>query len=116
MGYGSYVLPDGREAGYNVAAECDYSGCKQGIDRGLGYLCGGEPDGFRDPDEGGCGFYFCDTHICQTDHSCTNPDCGKYSWVDEGNMCCYLAKGHDLPHVDHYTGNTFTDTEYGSGS
>lgn len=109
MGYGYYVLPDGRSAGYNVTAECDYEDCQQEIDRGLAYLCGESPDGFRDIDDGGCGLYFCPNHGSQFDHCCTHPNCGEYSWV--GDMCCYLVKGHDLPHVDYYSGDTFTETE-----
>lgn len=28
MGYAYYLLPDGREAGYGVEAECDADDCK----------------------------------------------------------------------------------------
>ena len=72
MGYGYYVLPDGREAGYGVEAECDAAGCPARIDRGLGYLCGNFPDGHRDDSESGCGRYFCPDHTY--DHDCPNPD------------------------------------------
>lgn len=72
MGYGYYVLPDGREAGYGVEAECDRDGCTERIDRGLGYLCGNLPDGHRDFSEPGCGRYFCGQH--SVDHDCPNPD------------------------------------------
>lgn len=60
MGYGYYVLPDGREAGYAVDATCDQDGCGERIDRGLGYLCGDEPG---DGGEHGCGRYFCGSHL-----------------------------------------------------
>lgn len=72
MGYGYYVLPDGREAGYGVEAPCDHPDCTVVIDRGLGYLCGNQPDGHRDDDEPGCGRYFCGEH--DVDHDCPNPD------------------------------------------
>jgi hypothetical protein len=72
VGYQHYVLPDGREAGYGVAAVCDREGCEAKIDRGLGYLCGNDPDGWRDDSDFGCGKYFCGVHTY--DHSCPNPD------------------------------------------
>lgn len=59
MGYGSYVLPDGREAGYLVDDVCNEEGCATEIGRGLGYLCGWDPGG----DEHGCGGYFCGAHL-----------------------------------------------------
>ena len=72
MGYGSYELPDGRWAGYNIEAECDKPGCEAVIDRGLSYLCGQEPDGHRDPSAPGCGKYHCADH--EIDHDCPNPE------------------------------------------
>lgn len=72
MGYARYTLPDGREAGYAVQAECDHPDCTTMIDRGLGYLCGQLPDGHRDPLDPGCGRYYCPTH--QPDHDCPDPD------------------------------------------
>ncbi|NQD40529.1 hypothetical protein [Glutamicibacter halophytocola] len=107
MGYGFYTLPDGREAGYSVEAECDKPGCTTQIDRGLGFLCGESPDGHRDSDEFGCGNYYCDQH--ETYHDCPNPKCGKYS-ADE-SLCCSKAKGHDTPHWDEYEQEAFTETE-----
>ncbi len=59
MGYASYVLADGREAGYAVDAVCDDKDCAAGIDRGLAYLCGNTPGG----GEFGCGDYFCGGHL-----------------------------------------------------
>ena len=61
MGYGSYLLPDGREAGYNVEAVCDEPGCDEVIDRGLAYLCGDDPAGLGLTT--GCGGYFCGEHL-----------------------------------------------------
>lgn len=48
-----------RDIGYGVPAICDHPGCNQEINRGLGYVCGGEPYGGDD----GCGLYFCDKHM-----------------------------------------------------
>lgn len=72
MGYAHYTLPDGREAGYGVEATCDKDGCETEIDRGLGYLCGDYPDGWRDDEAPGCGNYYCGPH--QGDHDCSNPE------------------------------------------
>lgn len=48
----------GRDIGYGVPATCDHPDCSVEIDRGLGYVCGGEPYG----GEKGCGLYFCGNH------------------------------------------------------
>ena len=72
MGYAFYVLPDGREAGYSVEATCDQDGCDTQIDRGIGYLCGDAPDGWRDEGKPGCGRYFCGEHTWS--HDCPSPD------------------------------------------
>jgi hypothetical protein len=47
-----------RDIGYRVPAYCDHSGCAAEINRGLAYVCGGEPFG----GDGGCGLFFCDEH------------------------------------------------------
>lgn len=107
MGYGFYVLPDGREAGYTVEAECDYPDCTEDIDRGLDYLCGDAPDGHRDPEEPGCGLYFCWTHM--GDHDCPNAECGKYSF--DGDDYCTLTEGHEDEHFCRDTDVYFTKTE-----
>lgn len=52
----------GRDIGYGVPATCDAPRCGQSIDRGLAYVCGGEPYG----GEHGCGLYFCDAHLLIT--------------------------------------------------
>lgn len=48
-----------RDIGYGVPAICDHPGCDAEIDRGLSYVCGGEPYGGED----GCGLYFCERHM-----------------------------------------------------
>lgn len=48
-----------RDIGYGVPAYCDAPKCVAKIDRGLGYVCGGEPYG----GDSGCGLYFCGKHL-----------------------------------------------------
>ncbi len=48
-----------RDIGYGVPSVCDHPGCGVAIDRGLSYVCGGEPYGGED----GCGLYFCSNHL-----------------------------------------------------
>ena len=62
MGYANYEITRNGEtiqAGYNVEAVCEKTGCRATIDRGLAFLCGKTPGG----DEHGCGGYFCDQHL-----------------------------------------------------
>lgn len=47
-----------RDIGYGVPARCDHPGCLEEIDRGLSYVCGGQPYG----GDHGCGLYFCSKH------------------------------------------------------
>ena len=48
-----------RDIGYGVPAYCDHPDCNEEIDRGLSYVCGGEPYG----QPRGCGLYFCGKHL-----------------------------------------------------
>ena len=48
-----------RDIGYGVPAYCDRPGCNTEINRGLSYVCGGEPYG----GDNGCGLYFCSKHL-----------------------------------------------------
>lgn len=97
MGYGYYVLDDGREAGYGVTAECDHPGCTATIDRGLGYLCGRNPAGWKYSNEPGCGDYFCESHLVT--HECSAPQC---SCEGEDGGVCDLREDHDGEHWDDY--------------
>jgi len=54
-----------RDIGYGVPAYCDHPGCNVEIDRGLSFVCGGEPFGGMD----GCGLYFCGLHLRLGMHS-----------------------------------------------
>lgn len=47
-----------RWIGYGVPCFCDAPGCSEEIDRGLAFVCGGEPYG----GEHGCGLFFCAAH------------------------------------------------------
>lgn len=48
-----------RDIGYGVPCLCDHPDCSEEINRGLSYVCGGEPYGGED----GCGLYFCANHL-----------------------------------------------------
>lgn len=48
-----------RDIGYSVTAYCDHPDCNIEIDRGLSYVCGGDPYG----GDFGCGLFFCDEHL-----------------------------------------------------
>lgn len=56
IGYDSFW---NRYIGYSVPCRCDHPYCHRIIDRGLSYVCGGEPYG----GEQGCGLYFCAKHL-----------------------------------------------------
>ena len=47
-----------RDIGYGVPATCDHPDCDEMINRGLGYVCGGEAYG----GDYGCGLFFCAEH------------------------------------------------------
>lgn len=65
-----------RDVGYGVPAICDHPGCDKKIDRGLGYVCGGEPYG----GDKGCGLFFCSAH--------------QYGF---GQLCQRCTEGHAQP-------------------
>jgi hypothetical protein len=99
MGYGHYLLPDGREAGYGIDAECDHPGCRVEIDRGLGWLCGELPDGHRDPAAPGCGRYYCGQHLDTLAHDCPNPIGSSWCDVagcDEQATDCMVGESGDF--------------------
>lgn len=61
-----------RDIGYGVPAYCDAPGCTEEIDRGLGYVCGGEPYGGKN----GCGLFFCGKHQKDGSQRCSR--CHNY--------------------------------------
>lgn len=48
-----------RDVGYGVPAVCDHPDCAEGINRGLGFVCGSDAYG----GEHGCGLFFCSDHL-----------------------------------------------------
>lgn len=64
-----------RDIGYGVPAWCDHPDCNEVIDRGLSYVCGGDPYG----GEFGCGLYFCPEHL----------------YLGEGPQLCERCDNHD---------------------
>lgn len=48
-----------RDIGFDVPAVCDHPGCNTAINRGIDYVCGGEPYG----GDSNCGLYFCKNHL-----------------------------------------------------
>lgn len=67
-----------RDIGYGVPAECDHPDCHAKIDRGLAYVCGGEPYG----GEIGCGLFFCEAHLLHGEP--IDPDASEDGY-DEGD-------------------------------
>lgn len=73
-----------RWIGYGVPAQCDHPGCKEEIDRGLAYVCGGQPYG----GDRGCGLHFCDKHgggglceRCQNEQEPFEPKPDVEEWI-----------------------------------
>lgn len=59
MGWGNCGTDSrGRPIGYSFEGTCDHPGCKEKIDRGLAYACGG----MHGDDEYSCEKYFCYKH------------------------------------------------------
>ncbi len=61
-----------RDIGYGVPAFCDHPSCDAVIDRGLSYVCGGDPYG----GDQGCGLYFCLDHLIGCPQLCIR--CGHH--------------------------------------
>jgi len=79
-----------RDIGYGVPAWCDHPGCTEEIDRGLGYVCGGEPYG----GDLGCGLYFCAKHLFMRE---TRDDRAVQSCA----RCCAYKPPYRRPKPDH---------------
>lgn len=115
MGYGFYQVRwgeptpayDDRPGGYMVLATCDKRGCDEGIDRGLGYICGDDPHGPFDMAPG-CGRYYCADHGGWVGPRGGCPHRGKRAWGRtlsdmvpnaDGSVVCLDRIGHDGPHA-----------------
>ena len=81
-----------RDIGYGVPAICDSPDCDAAIDRGLSYVCGGEPYG----GERGCGLYFCFEHLGYA--SATGPQLCAMCCMDEEP---YEPKPDTREWIDH---------------
>ena len=92
MGYGSYTLPSGKEAGYNIEAKCEHPGCEIKIHRGLAFACGGDAG-----EQGGlsCDGYFCEEHLYMVD---IKPDTDAYA---EFGICACLC-AECLKHAEEH--------------
>lgn len=112
MGYGFYVI-GGRPCGYMVIATCDRRGCERQIDRGLGYLCGGDSGaepGRPGIDAGpGCHRYYCAEHggFVGPRGGCKHPRSSR-AWGrtlsdmvpnPEGDIVCLDPVGHPSVHA-----------------
>jgi hypothetical protein len=62
-----------RDIGYGVPAHCDHPECDRKIDRGIGYVCGGDVYGGED----GCGLHFCGHHLSAAGPFCARCSQGK---------------------------------------
>lgn len=89
-----------RDIGYGVPAVCDHPDCSEEIDRGLSYVCGGEPYG----GDRGCGLYFCSAHL-------------HYAERLEGQFChrCHPRRGNPFkpkPDVAAWIEHKLTDESW----
>lgn len=64
-----------RDVGYGIPSYCDHPDCDEVIDRGLAYVCGGEPYGGEEGE--GCGLFFCVGHQVGSPQSCERCRDGK---------------------------------------
>ena len=98
-----------RDIGYGVPCVCDHPGCKEKIDRGLAYVCGGEPYG----GDRGCGLYFCSKH--RGNHSPYTIDADGEEIEDENwaDVCERCAAGQApfeaKPDVRRWINHKLTD-------
>jgi nitric oxide reductase large subunit len=73
----------GQNMGYGWPGVCHAKGCKEKIDRGLSYVCGGMHEG----DIYGCGYYFCEKHLTMVWHPVTDEGIEQ-----AGQLCHKCAK------------------------
>ena len=99
-----------RNIGYGVPAECDHPECKEQIDRGLAYVCGGQPYG----GEHGCGLYFCGSHLYLSpilDEGEEETDDTEYTWLCE--RCRDLKPPFDAkPDIEIWKRHKLTDPSW----
>jgi len=86
-----------RDIGYGVPSICDHPECNTEIDRGLSYVCGGEPYG----GEHGCGLFFCEEHLHL---SMKKPQCCEKCVVQEDEIerdLCFEPKPDTQEWIQH---------------
>lgn len=71
-----------RDIGYAVPACCDHPKCAERIDRGLSYVCGGEPYGGNV----GCGLYFCPKHLSGFPQLCSRCSSRKSAFIPKPDL------------------------------
>jgi hypothetical protein len=81
-----------RDIGYGVPSICDHPDCGEEIDRGLSYVCGGEPYGGQH----GCGLFFCEAHLLHGDP--IDPDANLEDY-DEADARAWTASLMSTPSV-----------------
>lgn len=74
-----------RDIGYGVPAVCDHPECEESIDRGLSYVCGGQPYGGAD----GCCLYFCGNHLGPR-HLCERCQISEPSFTPKSDVAEWL--------------------------
>jgi len=98
---------NGRDIGYGVPAICDHPKCGVKIDRGLSYVCGGQPYGGKL----GCGLFFCSEHLGYSEDEyvtdqlcerCLNPDKDGNVWPFE-----------ETPDIPEWLNHKLTDESWG---
>ena len=89
-----------RDVGYGVPAKCDHPDCDEDIDRGLAYVCGGEPYG----GDKGCGLHFCGKHLYHNAHDGDPQMCER---------CCDGEPPFDpKPDTAEWTNHKMTDESW----
>jgi hypothetical protein len=93
-----------RDIGYGVPSICDHPDCNKEIDRGLSYVCGGQPYG----GEKGCGLYFCNEHLSYG----LKADGG--GWFQGCDRCVEgKAPSAPKPDTDEWIHHKATDSSWG---
>lgn len=98
---------NGRDIGYGVPAICDHPKCGVSIDRGLSYVCGGQPYGGED----GCGLFFCGDHLGYSEsEDVTSPLCERCLNPDkDGNVTPF----EETPDTEEWIRHKLMDESWG---
>lgn len=88
-----------RDVGYGVPAYCDYPGCTEEIDRGLGYACTENHYGMNDES---CGRYYCSTH-----------ECAEWNEETEERICGHDDDNHISEDHPRWIHHKLTDETWG---